>query len=65
MSNENRQYDYYILKMVGCVEPVLVGPLQTEEDAQGRMAEYQEDPSECQNTHVIFKVTQGSEVDLW
>lgn len=65
MNNENRQYDYYILKMVGCVEPILVGPLETEEQTHDRMVEYQSDPSESQNSHIIVKVSEGSEVELW
>lgn len=58
------KYDYYILKMIGCVEPVLVGPIASETEAQQRLTEYQEDPAECQNCHAIIKVTQGAEVEL-
>ena len=60
---EEKKYDYYILKMERCVELFLVGPISTEKEAQERLEEYQEDPSEIQNCHAIIKVTQGSEVD--
>lgn len=58
-----KSYDFYIIKMEGCVEPVLVGPL-SEEVAQERLSEYQEDPSECENAHFIIKVTKGAEVEV-
>lgn len=64
MAKQKNKYDWYILKMEGCVEPVLVGPISTEKEAQERLEEYQEDPAECQNSHIYFKVTKGSEVDL-
>ena len=64
MTNDDKKYDYYILKMEGCVEPILIGPIPTEKEAQERLTEYQEDPSEIQNSHVIFKVTHGAEVEL-
>lgn len=64
MAKNDKKYDYYILKMEGCVEPVLIGPIATEKEAQERLTEYQEDPSEIQNSHVIFKVSQGAEVKI-
>lgn len=59
------KYDYYILKMEGCVEPVLVGPITSETETQQRLESYQSDPAECQNSHIYFRVSKGSEVELW
>lgn len=64
MANNDKKYDWYILKMIGCVEPVLIGPFPSEEDAQDRLTEYQDDPSEMQNCHAIIKVTKGAEVQV-
>lgn len=64
MAKNDKKYDWYILKMIGCVEPVLVGPITSEKEAQERLTEYQDDPSEIQNCHVLFKVTQGAEVEI-
>jgi hypothetical protein len=56
------EYDYYILKMIGCVEPVFVGPLSNEK-AEERIEEYREDPAESQNAHTLIRITKGAEID--
>lgn len=58
-----KSYDFYIVKMEGCVEPILVGP-HSEEIAQERLTDYQEDPSEYENSHFIIKVSKGAEVEV-
>lgn len=57
------KYDYYILKMIGCVEPVLVGPFSTEKEMLERREEYGEDPSETENTFACLKITKGAEIE--
>jgi len=64
MADNDKKYDWYILKMIGCVEPVLIGPIESETEAQERLEEYQEDPSEIQNSHTIIRVTHGAEIEL-
>ena len=64
MTSKQKQFDYYILKLIGCVEPVLIGTFASEKEAQERLESYQDDPSECQNSQVLFKVTEGAEVEI-
>ena len=56
--------DHFVLKMVGCVDPCVVGPFATEKEAQDRVEEYREDPSECQNAHTTFSLTKGAVIDI-
>jgi hypothetical protein len=58
----SKEYDYYILKMIGCVEAVFIGPFNQEE-ADDRLEEYVEDPAESQNSHTVIRITKGAEID--
>lgn len=57
------EYDYYILKMYGLIDPCLIGPL-TKEQCDKRIEDYREDPSESQNSFTEIKVTKGAEIDV-
>jgi len=57
------EWDYYILKMYGLVDPLLVGPL-TKKQCDERIEEYREDPNECQNSFTEIRVTKGAEIDV-
>lgn len=50
--------------MIGCIEPLLIGPFDTETLVNERVEEYREDPAESQNAHTILSVTKGSELNI-
>ena len=53
-------FDYYILEMLGCVDPVLHGPYETEDEQQNKLKELSVWDQE--NSFVPFKVSNGSVV---
>jgi len=57
------EYDYYILKLIGLIDPVLIGPL-TKEARDERIDNYREDSAESQNSFTEIRVTKGAEIDL-
>ena len=60
-----KEYDYYILRLWRCIDPSLVGPFDTEEEALERHTELVNDPAECENSHTAIKVTKGADIDLF
>ena len=58
------QYEWYILKMVGCVDPVLVGPLPDEKTTEIRYLSLVDDAREDENAHTLLKVSQGSKIAI-
>lgn len=60
MTTDKREW--YILKMVGCVEPVLVGPISSEIEMKERLEKYADDPSESQNAHTYFSAKKDADI---
>jgi len=54
------EFDYYVLEMMGCVDPVLHGPYDTEAEQQNELTGFL--VYEDQNSFVPFYVTKGSVV---
>jgi hypothetical protein len=57
------EYDYYILKMYGLVDPGLFGPYTESKCAEILIAS-REDPKENQNSFIEIKITKGAEIEL-
>jgi hypothetical protein len=60
MTTDKREW--FILKMVGCVEPVLVGPISTEIEMKERLEKYADDPKESQNSHTYFSAKKDADI---
>ena len=56
-------YDYYILKLEGLVEPVIIGPFDSEKERDERIEEYREDPAFGRDSFTEIKISKGSEFD--
>lgn len=57
------EYDYWILKMEGLVEPILIGPF-TKEKCTERIDEYRDDPNFYEDSFTEIRVTKGAEIDV-
>ena len=56
--------DYYVVAVMGCVEPVLHGPFETETQQQVFYDGLMEDPGDAENTFYTMNVTKGATVIL-
>jgi hypothetical protein len=64
-TKNKKQYDYYILKMYGLVDPLLLGPYNIIKDDIDVVVEaLREDPEQSQNSFHVIKVTKGAEIDV-
>ena len=58
-----KQSDYYIFKMYGLIDPMLLGPFEFN-DCQEKLEAYREDPDQSQNSFTEIRVTKGAEIDV-
>ena len=56
--------DYYIVGMIGLVEPQLHGPFQTEDEQQQHIDKLRQEEGEHENTFFVLNVSKGAEVQL-
>jgi hypothetical protein len=55
------EYDFYILKMVDCIDPVLIGPFDSQSESDSELASFDK-PSESGNVFTAFKISKGAKV---
>jgi hypothetical protein len=56
--------DWYILKMVGCVDPSLSEKYDTEQEVQDVIDTMREMPENSQNSYTYLSVTKGAEINF-
>jgi len=56
--------DWYILKMIGCVDPSLSRPYDTELEVQTVIEACVDAPGNSQNSYSYFSVTKGAKIDF-
>jgi hypothetical protein len=57
-------FDYYVVGMMGCVEPELHGPFATDDEQQGCIDRLREEEGEDENTFFVMNVTKGATVEF-
>jgi hypothetical protein len=58
-----KQSDYYILKMYGLIDPLLLGPFEFNV-CQEKLEAYREDPEQSENSFNVIIVSKGAELDI-
>ncbi len=56
--------DYYVVGMMGCVEPVLHGPFATDDEQQQCIDKLREEVGEHENTFFVINVSKGAKVEF-
>ena len=56
--------DYYVVGMIGCVEPVLHGPFTTGDEQQQCIDKLRAQEGEHENTFFVINVSKGAKVIL-
>jgi len=57
-------FDYYVVGLMGCVEPQLHGPFATDDEQQRCIDKLRVEEGEDTNTFYVMNVTKGATVDL-
>ena len=56
--------DYYVIGMMGCVEPVLHGPFETDDEQQQCIDKLRTEEGEDVNTFSVMNVSKGAKITL-
>ena len=56
--------DYYVVGMMGCVEPELHGPFETDDEQQECIDKLREEKGEDENTFFVMNVSKGAKVEF-
>ena len=57
-------FDYYVVGMMGCVEPVLHGPFATDDEQQQCIDKLRAEAGEDENTFFVMNVSKGAKIEF-